>query len=243
MAKKLVNGLMDVALPKWPQMYTTGKPVTVEQAKEIIRRTDLFFTMLYAGNRQSYNDMVAKKLNVPLISFTARSTQKGWDEIDRRREQFHKRWGSIRTAYVTNQWVSCSFVGGPHGWCHPDGKIGFIDNVGKWPQVEAVYEDWKMLVKEFPFLEVDVSLKSGESLTEGITTLVGFKIRKGKIKLVGPETVLHEDHPPATRGNRFDNFSDEDAMVMRMTTSDAEQGLPITWIEEWAKDPKLTGRK
>ena len=38
-------------LPKWPQMYTTGLPVAIEQAKEIIRRTDSYFTSpRHAGN-------------------------------------------------------------------------------------------------------------------------------------------------------------------------------------------------
>jgi hypothetical protein len=36
--------LLDRGLPKWPQMRVEGVPVTLEQAKEIIRRTDTFFT-------------------------------------------------------------------------------------------------------------------------------------------------------------------------------------------------------
>ncbi len=35
--------LLNRNLPKWPQMLVTGDSLTIEQAKEIIRRTDRFF--------------------------------------------------------------------------------------------------------------------------------------------------------------------------------------------------------
>ena len=56
--------LKDRYLPKWPLMYTTGKPVTQEQAKEIIRRTDTFF-IGYSGNNRAYNQRVRRLLGMP----------------------------------------------------------------------------------------------------------------------------------------------------------------------------------
>lgn len=39
-----MENLLDRGLPKWPQMLVTGASVTKEQALEIIRRTDSFFS-------------------------------------------------------------------------------------------------------------------------------------------------------------------------------------------------------
>ena len=45
-------------LPKWPQMIVTGKRVTVDQAKEIIFRTDSFLSDASdysGGNARNFN--------------------------------------------------------------------------------------------------------------------------------------------------------------------------------------------
>ena len=50
--------LKNMRLPKWPHMVVWGTPVTQEQAKDIIFRTDAFLTHMssYAGgNNHAWN--------------------------------------------------------------------------------------------------------------------------------------------------------------------------------------------
>src|ERR1700744_2685877 len=134
--------LLDRALPKWPRMKVTGRPVTVEQAKEIIRRTDHFF-IWFQGNDREHIAWVCKQLGIPLLpefpftndeSVLADFRRESF-AVHRQLDAWRERWAYVHTEYVTNEWISTTFVDGPHGWCHPDGSIGFADYVGKWPSV------------------------------------------------------------------------------------------------------------
>lgn len=55
----VISALSAGSLPKWPQMIVTGKPVTIDQAKEIIFRTDSFLTSsdeFAGGNNREFNE-------------------------------------------------------------------------------------------------------------------------------------------------------------------------------------------
>lgn len=245
--------LLGLGLPKWPQHYVTGKPMTVEQAKEVIRRTDSFFVHGYGGNNHEYDSWVRKTLGmapshwdrphrpfppddapqaVKDADMTARQAE--WAEDDRLRGLFAKRWHPLQTAYVHNSWISCSFIGGPHGWCHPDGSIGFVDNVGKWPSVESIFNDWKMLAEAFPFIDVSATLYDGESCEDGTRPVVSMVVRDSKVMLVDPLVEnVHAMHAKAQR--RADSLSDSTSEFIRqMNNPRRELGLPDEWIHEWA---------
>lgn len=220
---------LNVGLPKWPQMYVTGVPVTEEQAKEIIRRTDTFFTRGYNGNEHDWNRKVSRALKMPFFDHTLA----WWGKS----EEWKKRWGVISTAYVHNSWVSCSFIGGPHGWCHPNGNIGFIDNVGKWPSAESVLRDWMTLAEEFPFLDIGVTLNDGESCEE-TCPVIAFSVKNGKVRVVVDDEstralTVHARHPVATRSpdSKGDDIDFSRLFARRL---DHEQGIPYKWIQEWA---------
>ena len=238
--------LKTLALPKWPQHLVTGVPVTVEQAKEIIRRTDIFFVLGYGGNNRDYDRRVRVALGMPEI----------WNDIHDRHSDgllngeeyrlaleknsshgdlFQSRWGTISTAYVHNNWISSCFVGGPSGWCHPDGQIGFVDNVGKWPSIADIEQDWGILAREFPFLDIGVTLFDGEQ-GEQRSPVVSMRVRNGAVTLVDPnETDVHAGHPPACR--RAGAPDDPVAFLIANSGNlSREQGLPDEWIREWARN-------
>ena len=48
--------LLSRELPKWPQCIITGERVTLEQADEIIRRTDTFLTFGFGGNDNRFDE-------------------------------------------------------------------------------------------------------------------------------------------------------------------------------------------
>ena len=122
--------VLDRGLSKWPQMVVWGESVSVDQAKEIIRRTDTFFGCpgLYKGNNHAYNEWLMDRLNIPSTDdysskLTPEVRQKMWAD----QEKWIEEWGYINTQYVHNDWISCAYIFGPHGWCHPDGTIQFSD--------------------------------------------------------------------------------------------------------------------
>ena len=242
MLQKNGRELRDRGLPKWPQMWTTGKPVTSEQAKEIIRRTDSFFYYMGGGNDRKYNRRVKEALGMPLDSLDLERGERElpWAEEWWVSEEWKSNWEFIETEYVRNSWISSAFIFGPSGWCHPDGSIGFVDNVGKWPSIEDIEKEWQLLADAFPFLEIDVTLMSGESCEPESVPVVGLQVRNGLVTLVDPaEVKLHEGHDPAERGNSLDELPEVTALTTRMALGiRSEHGLPWSWIQEWADNQK-----
>jgi hypothetical protein len=171
-------------------MIVSGVPVTVEQALEIIRRTDNFFQHPgYLGNDRKFNERLMARFRIP-GSWEARE---GWSTD----------WGVIQTEYVTNSWIACAYIYGPHGWCHPDGVIGFVDNVGKWPTVKDILEEWTLLAEAFPFLDVGVTLMDREHCEDGGVPLVSIRVLYGTCTLVDPRhTDVHGSHPPVDAGRQ-----------------------------------------
>lgn len=249
------SDLLNVGLPKWPQMYVTGTPVTVAQAKDIIRRTDSFFTRGYGGNNHQYNSLVRKLVGMPLdyhdrpyekfpgddapqeVKDAFFAKRRAENEEDRKvQEAFDRRWRPLRTSYVHNSWLSSSFIGGPYGWCHPDGEIGYVDNVGKWPSVEDVYKDWVVLAEAFPFLDIGITLYDGESCEDGTRPLVSMRVKDGKATLVDPAAEdVHASHKKATR--RSDSLgSSVTEFMTNFNNPRREQGIDDEWIYEWAME-------
>ncbi len=224
MIVEYVDGFSVPGLPKWPQMIVRGTPVTVEQAKEIIRRTDRSFTSTLSGNDHATNRVIAKKIGMPAGTFydpRDRAPNYDWDAV----ETFRTAWGAIYTEYVTNDWIACSFIGGPHGWCHPDGTVFFSDNVGKYPGVEDVARDWAAILSEFPFLDLTATLMSGESCEDGAEPVCTITVRDGRVVAGPPQNDFQR---PARR---------EAAEYVRHLSADPvgrECAVPMAWIDEWA---------
>lgn len=223
--------LLKRGLPKWPQHVVTGVPVTVEQAKEIIRRTDSFFqSFAYVSENDAFAKWIQKICGYarPFTEYPYSGTpeqQRAWrDAFQREQDEYDSRWKPLSTELVHNAWISSSFVYGAHGWCHPSGRIGFVDNVGKWPSIEDVRKDWVLLAEAFPFLEIGATLWSGESSEEGTTPVVSFRIKGGSVELVDPSEVdVHAGHPEAARFARTTPVNlGHDSVI------------PREWIEEWA---------
>lgn len=216
-------------LPKWPQMRVSGKPITVEQAKEIIRVTDIFFDYPSGNDRATIN-WVVDALQFPHelepVGSWSFEVQAEWRE----------RWGisperSLKSNFVYNDWISCSFIGGPHGWCNPDGTIKFTDNIGKHPHGESVYEDWSLVAECYPFLEIGITLMSGEACEEGTFPVMSFLVDKGKVSVIDPKKKNVLDAFP-----KIDNTSERDIaeFIRRRQLYRSEFGLPEEWIHEWS---------
>lgn len=185
-----------MGLPKWPQMRVAGPPISADQASEIIRRTDSFIIHGYDGNDRSWNRYVRAILGIP------QDRDFNWPQDDASEEEraafredmnnhyaavakWREDWGCIETEYVHNSWISSSYIGGPYGWCHPDGRIYYGDNVGKWPSPEQLVQELALLATHFPFIDLEAVFMSGESC-EDTVPVFGLIVRAGTVDVQLP---------------------------------------------------------
>lgn len=222
-------------LGKRPRMLVTGLPVTVDQAREIIRRTDSFFRGEY-GNDHDFIARVEATLGIPhdysLGDNPEICSYEKWKELH---GSWSKKWGLVNLECVYNSWISAYE---PNGWCYPDGSICWAGNVGRWPTVKDVFSDWVALSQAFPFLDIGVTLMNEGPYppsADEIKKLVSFRIEKGVAAAVDPKIEdVHAGHPIVQfRGYKEPEYSGFDKPL------ELECGIPLHWIEQWAEERKI----
>lgn len=232
--------LLSIGLPKWPQMRVIGKKIEKEQAFEIIRRTDTFITggYKYASNDHRGDLRMANKLGMPIETEDG-GGGKDYGEYSLKLSQWLKEWGAIYTEYVHNSWLSSAYIGGPHGWCSPEGYIYYGDNVGKWPDVETILNEWKLLANEFGFFELDAVLYDGECSEYNTEPLVRINVNKDVVELLDPNVDgvgMVETWSPKSDFNK----SILDVVIMSPTQRE-HHGMAIEMIEYWVGERLLRG--
>lgn len=243
-------------LPKWPATFITGKSVTVEQAKEIIFRTDTSVRRAgnwsIGGNDRRFKahleklfgwdalealhtefDRVSKEYReaeqVPLFNPLA-DMKSPWDIGS----EWAEKMGMISTEYISNSFLSSAYIGGPHGWCNPDGRIHFENhNIGKWPSVEEVVKDWETLVAAFPYLDLVCTLYNAESSEDHGVPVCSIIVKDGKVEVHSPDVSLHGHEP----NHRFE-MNMGAIMALSHGNYRGEQGWPTGWAEEFAVKSK-----
>jgi hypothetical protein len=222
----------DLDLPKWPALLVVGKPVTREQAMEIILRTD---DLYFSSNDRSFNKLlneyfydievtdeyyggenksIAKKINVEENDYKLI-----WDY----KEQKNSEIKSLDLHYLSNSRIVSCWIGGAHGWCDWDGNIGTSNyNIGKWPSVGEVYNDWVKIAEEFPFLELTCQLQNSEAGDDDIIAVpvVEYRIKDGKVEMVNPTELIAQ--------YKFD----DEVMIKRFSDPHSERGCTIEMFKE-----------
>lgn len=222
----------ELDLPKWPALLVVGKPVTREQSMEIILRTD---DLYFSSNDRSFNKLlneyfydievtdesysgenkaIAKKLNIE---------EKEYKLIWDYKEQKNSEIKSLNLGYLQNSRIVSSWIGGAHGWCDWDGNIGTSNyNIGKWPSVEEVYNDWVQIAEAFPFLELTCQLQNGEAGDDDVIAVpvIEYRIKDGKVEMFNPTELITES-----------KFGDED-MIRRFSDPYSERGCTIQMFKE-----------
>lgn len=222
----------DLDLPKWPALLVVGKPVTREQAMEIILRTD---DLYFSSNDHSFNKLlneyfydievtdeyyggenkaIAKKLNIEENDYKSI-----WNYKDQKNSEIK----SLNLEYLQNSRIVSSWIGGAHGWCHWDGNIGTSNyNIGKWPSVEQVYIDWIQIAEAFPFLELTSQLQNSEVGDDDTIAVpvVEFRIKNGKVEMINPTELITE--------SKFD----ETLLIRKLSDRYGERGCTIEMFRE-----------
>lgn len=229
------KNIFEVGLPKWPALVVVGKPVTKEQAMEILIRTDSLDFICndkeweadlngiiygiraseYGGDRNLHSEL-KKRHGFP---DNDKYNPEFWDIL----ESYRRRYAPLELSYLRNDRIASSWIGGPHGWCSWDGVIGCSNyNIGKWPSVEEVHSDWTMIASEFPFLDLKCQLMNEEAGESGDTKpLVEFEVKDGKVRIYEPEEILVK---PV--------FGDGDDLFSRFNDPYRERGCSLSAVRE-----------
>ena len=109
--QQTIDSLAFGSLPKWPQMLVTGKSVSTEQAKEIILRTDDFFTDASdygGGNDREFNRNYRKLAGLNQLQVEKRYPEGhpyndvDWDRMYAMRNAL----GVLSLEYIGTDWAS-----------------------------------------------------------------------------------------------------------------------------------------
>lgn len=223
------NNLLHRGLPKWSNMVVTGERITEDQALEIIRRTDSFIDWP-SGNNHQFIKKAKEILNL-----------KDSGEFQDHREyfewkkKFNENWGYIgdKLEYIQNRWISNSWIGGAYGWCHPNGEIKHNANIGKYPSVEEVLNEWIIIAETFPFLNIGITLMNGEDCEDDTEAVVSMLIKNGEVELIDPHKFdVHKGHEK-DQIDAIGNFVNSYGKVYSDGRT-RENGIPLDVIEKWA---------
>lgn len=181
----------DIALPKWPAMVVVGESVSILQAKEILIRTD---SLWFSTNDREFKN----SLNEYLFGFKSQGYEDIYDTIRRELNvdpfkymDLHlKQYNILDINYLRNYRICSSWIGGAHGWCNWDGTIFSSNyNIGKWPKIEEVYDEWCTISEAFPYLDLTCQLLDGETC-EDAKPVIEFRVKKGKVTMHIPTKLI-----------------------------------------------------
>jgi hypothetical protein len=206
----------NLGLPKWPCLVVMGTKVTKEQAQEIIVRTDSWRFMSNDKSLEKDLHTLAGLANPWEPDQTIEVSQAAWAKD----EEVKKAHGVLDLEYLTNSQIVSCYVGGPHGWCNWEGDIFCNDfNIGKWPSTEEVYNEWCLIAKTIPYLDLRCQLMNAESCEEDLQPVIEYVVKGGKVKLRIPTKHLTIPVSP--------NFEEQALKIAYMSSRTREFGCTM----------------
>lgn len=240
---------------KWAQTIISGRPVSLEQAFEIIRRTDPFVTSPcdnFDYDRRitgGLSKMLQKMLgfeevhNMEQAYFDANQGKTYWSEGYALRQLIARCLGHIETEYIYNNWGYSCYIGGPNGWISPKGYIHHYKNIGKDASLDEVIMEFEDLTDAFPYLELAVSIYNHEECERGESDenrmTAAFTI-KDKVFTFEDNDKIHERWQSGN--NELSESADPLEHLKRRLSGDilSQYGLPGEFLERCAELHKPT---
>jgi hypothetical protein len=218
-------------MTKWPRLVVVPEKghetVTREQASEILLRTDGSY---FAVNDREWPKLCADLLGIP-SEWKPYPDGGGWWHIPWQGVMaWQESIGALELHYVANSRIMSAWIGGPHGWCDWDGRIGCGTwNIGKWPTAEEVTEDWQKIAAAFPYLDLRAQCIADEGDGD---VAAQWRVTGGKAALVEPIGRLA---PPEDLG--------EADMLLRLFGRDGERGVSLERLTEAMEHVKAGGSR
>lgn len=187
---------------KWAGLLVVGESVSKNQAAEIIVRTTRW---PLDSNNKKVDEIFNNLISNP--------------------KEFKKYLQHIRPLnldLLINERITTCYYAGPKGWINWDGRI-FANsyNVGKYPSIEQITEEWETIAKEFKFLDLKCQVINQEIHENHPTPTAQWNIKNGNVTLELPEKLICELH----------KFDEEDFLLecndVGATVEDVKLGLNI----------------
>jgi hypothetical protein len=116
--------------------------------------------------------------------------------------------------YLQNKQITTNVNFGLHGWCNWDGTIQTKHsyNIGPYPTVEEVYNEWVQIAKTFPYLNLrcqlintDIVYAHDDPHQQVAKPVVEFIIKDGEVTLVEAKEYIHKIvFPPIDNNSLYD---------------------------------------
>lgn len=212
-------------LTKWPRLIVVGDPVTREQANDILIRTNqwAFFSTNDTGWEHAVEAAAAECLGRPIEPNPAPDVDSErriammrahWQRL----RDWRERVGVLNLHYLENAQVMSSWMGGPHGWCDWDGRIGCSNyNIGKWPSKDDITEDLTAIAAAWPFLRMHVQVVANEGEGDLLAT---WAVQDGKAAPVEPIGLIDQPN------------DDVEAMALGFLNPHRERGVSLDRLRE-----------
>ena len=224
----IMNQKFNMCLSKWPKMKLTGIPVSIEQAKDIISRTDEFIVDMSknaGGNNKPWNQWA----NTTLHFSDLIELQNSFDTLDQYyplKKQIQEKLGLVKTWFVKNDWMSSNYIFGPNGWCSPTGKIAFDDCIGSDPTVKNIYDDFVAIATAFPYLQMTATVY--EEYDDTFENIVTFIIKNGTV-------IMTDEHDAHHYDVEFDKVDVVEKTMKTLPKRSNEQGISNQWVIDFGE--------
>lgn len=221
----IITKEIEEKIPKWPQFLITGNSVTIEQAKDIIFKTETFFTNVgeySGGNNHEFNAKYRNDSNLIAI-------QNDWSKESILRDSL----GTLchKITYIDNDFAVSMHINGPNGWCHPDGKIWNNQNSGdKYPSADELLSECELIAQAFPYLDFTLTVMSMPADNEKSIPLFNIEVKEGAANFAEPDLSRHQTAGTPNAAGYAKGF------VKQITEflDRPGEGLPPEWIDEFA---------
>jgi hypothetical protein len=128
---------------KWPALLVRGDTLTEAQANEVIVR--MTSPWMLSGNDRSWGEQVHQVYGITMDRYG--------DAYWRETQRVERELGVVPAEYLgLHGRIYTAMIGGSYGWCDWNGTVRGAYNVGKWPSVEELTDQWVDVARAFPFL-------------------------------------------------------------------------------------------
>lgn len=212
---------------KWPGLLVKGEPVTPDQAAEILIRTSQWPLVGNARRaRRRLNEMAGFKSWLDYDT-----ADRNWGAIETHNEAAYQRLGVLRSLdYLCNQRLLSAWIGGPHGWVDWQGRVFAAQyNIGKWPNIGEVTEEWRVIAKAFPYLRLTCQVLNCEigypPESEPVRPTHQWIVKDGKVRVTdNPRSFIIQpiDFEPTAR-----SWGDPEGCEVGATDEQVRCGLEL----------------
>lgn len=170
-------------------MIVSGNSITKEQARDIILSTGLDMLNLSRYIRSSdsadllykYNTVANKILLDSVILYHREIIDLIMDKL------------KILLNDLNLEFLYCTTLDRSYNddWCRLDGTILTIKSIGSYPSVSDVLNEWKLIARTFPYLNLNVSMYEDVEKFSNDCGIFNINVNNGVAKLCKPDIHVH----------------------------------------------------